>query len=136
MGSTLSRVMRDHVSRRVLSLGLALCGVAACTPQPEIQALRRGLDVTLNSCEASELVAELRAALHSWVPVELSRLPFTSVLLGSRTDPYCTIERSRLFAHCWGSQFMDYGDCGHINADSGLGSWPEGHVLLQDLMKD
>jgi predicted alpha/beta hydrolase family esterase len=31
---------------------------------------------------------------------------------------------------------MDYGDCGHINADSGLGSWPEGHVLLQDLMKD
>lgn len=65
MGSTLSRVMRDHVSRRVLSLGLALCGVAACTPQPEIQALRRGLDVTLNSCEASELVAELRAALQS-----------------------------------------------------------------------
>ncbi len=79
---------------------------------------------------------ELRAALHSWVPVELSRLPFTSVLLGSRTDPYCAIERSRLFAHCWGSQFMDYGDCGHINAESGLGSWPEGHVLLQDLMKD
>jgi predicted alpha/beta hydrolase family esterase len=79
---------------------------------------------------------ELRAALHSWVPVELGRLPFTSVLLGSRTDPYCAIERSRLFAHCWGSQFMDYGDCGHINADSGLGSWPEGHVLLQDLMKD
>ena len=28
------------------------------------------------------------------------------------------------------------GDCGHINADSGLASWPEGHVLLQDLMKD
>ncbi len=79
---------------------------------------------------------ELRAALHSWVPVELTRLPFTSVLLGSRTDPYCVIERSRLFAHCWGSQFMDYGDCGHINAESGLGSWPEGHVLLQDLMKD
>jgi predicted alpha/beta hydrolase family esterase len=31
---------------------------------------------------------------------------------------------------------MDYGECGHINADSGLASWPEGHVLLQDLMKD
>ena len=79
---------------------------------------------------------ELRGALHSWVPVELARLPFTSVLLGSRTDPYCAFERARLFAHCWGSQFMDYGDCGHINAESGLGSWPEGHVLLQDLMKD
>jgi pyruvate dehydrogenase E1 component len=38
--------------------------------------------------------------------------------------------------HFWGAQFMDYGECGHINADSGLASWPEGHVLLQDLMKD
>ena len=41
-----------------------------------------------------------------------------------------------LFAYAWGAQFMDYGECGHINADSGLASWPEGHVLLQDLMKD
>ena len=45
-------------------------------------------------------------------------------------------ERARLFAYAWNAQFMDYGDCGHINADSGLASWPEGHVLLQDLMKD
>ena len=43
---------------------------------------------------------------------------------------------SCLFAYAWNSQFMDYGDCGHINAESGLASWPEGHVLLQDLMKD
>ena len=41
-----------------------------------------------------------------------------------------------LFGHAWGAQFMDYGKCGHINAESGLASWPEGHVLLQDLMKD
>ena len=61
---------------------------------------------------------------------------FPSVLLASRNDPYCEFERARLFAYAWGAQFMDYGDCGHINADSGLASWPEGHVLLQDLMKD
>ncbi|MBX3654876.1 MAG: serine hydrolase family protein [Ramlibacter sp.] len=79
---------------------------------------------------------ELRDQLPSWSPIELARLPFPSVLLGSRNDPYCALERARLFAHCWGSQFMNYGDCGHINGDSGLGSWPEGHVLLQDLMKD
>ena len=56
--------------------------------------------------------------------------------MASRNDPYCEFERARLFAYAWGAQFMDYGDCGHINADSGLASWPEGHVLLQDLMKD
>ena len=55
------------------------------------------------------------------------------MLLASRDDPYCEFERARLFAYAWGAQFMDYGECGHINADSGLASWPEGHVLLQDL---
>lgn len=79
---------------------------------------------------------DIREQIPSWTPVSLSALPFPSVLVASRNDPYCAFERARLFAHAWGAQFMDYGDCGHINADSGLGSWPEGHVLLQDLMKD
>lgn len=79
---------------------------------------------------------EVREQLPSWSPIELSALPFPSVLLASRNDPYCDFERARLFAYAWNAQFMDYGDCGHINADSGLASWPEGHVLLQDLMKD
>jgi predicted alpha/beta hydrolase family esterase len=80
--------------------------------------------------------AGVRDQLPSWSPIELQALPFASVLVASRTDPYCEFERARLFAHAWNAQFMDYGDCGHVNADSGLASWPEGHVLLQDLMKD
>ena len=79
---------------------------------------------------------EIREQLPGWCPIELRTLPFPAVLLGSRNDPYCEFERARLFASAWTAQFMDYGDCGHINADSGLASWPEGHVLLQDLMKD
>jgi predicted alpha/beta hydrolase family esterase len=79
---------------------------------------------------------EIREQIPSWSPIELQALPFPGVLVASRNDPYCALERARLFAHAWNAQFMDYGDCGHINADSGLGSWPEGHVLLQDLMKD
>jgi hypothetical protein len=79
---------------------------------------------------------EIREQLPTWTPIALQALPFRSVLLGSRNDPYCALERARLFAHAWHSQFMDYGESGHINADSGLASWPEGHVLLQDLMKD
>lgn len=79
---------------------------------------------------------EIRDQLPSWTPIELQALPFTSVLLASRDDPYCAFERAQLFAYAWNAQFMDYGACGHINADSGLASWPEGHVLLQDLMKD
>ena len=79
---------------------------------------------------------DIRDQLPSWSPIELQALPFPAVLLGSRNDPFCAFERAHLFAHTWKAQFMDYGACGHINADSGLASWPEGHVLLQDLMKD
>ncbi|MBC7470925.1 MAG: alpha/beta hydrolase [Ramlibacter sp.] len=79
---------------------------------------------------------DIREQLSSWSPIELRALPFPSVLLASRDDPFCEFERARLFGYAWGSQFMDYGPCGHMNADSGLASWPEGHVLLQDLMKD
>jgi hypothetical protein len=79
---------------------------------------------------------EIRDQLPSWVPVELKALPFPAVLVASRNDPYCGFERARMFASAWHAQFIDHGACGHINADSGLASWPEGHVLLQDLMKD
>lgn len=79
---------------------------------------------------------DIRDQLPSWSPITLQALPFPAVLLGSRNDPYCSFERASMFASAWNAQFMDYGECGHINADSGLASWPEGHVLLQDLMKD
>ncbi len=77
---------------------------------------------------------EVRAVLHSWTPIAQQRLPFRSVLVASQDDPYCSLARARQFAAGWGSQCMDHGPAGHLNADSGLGSWPEGHVLLQDLM--
>lgn len=80
---------------------------------------------------------DLREILPGWAPVELGyKLPFRSVVVASRNDPFCAFGRARQFATAWGSQFIDYGDSGHINAESGLASWPEGHVLLQDLMKD
>ena len=80
--------------------------------------------------------AELREQLPSWSPIVLQTLPCPSLLLASSDDPFCEPDRARMFASAWGAQFMDSGPCGHINADSGLASWPEGHVLLQDLMKD
>ncbi|HYF17004.1 MAG TPA: alpha/beta hydrolase [Ramlibacter sp.] len=76
----------------------------------------------------------VRAQLPTWSPIELKALPFPSVLVASRDDPHCEFARARSLAQAWGSQFMDHGACGHINADSALGSWPEGHVLLLDLM--
>jgi predicted alpha/beta hydrolase family esterase len=74
----------------------------------------------------------MRPVLPSWSPIARQRLPFPSMLVGSRNDPYCSFERAQGLAESWGSRFIDLGERGHINAESGLGDWPEGHQLLLD----
>ena len=79
---------------------------------------------------------ELRGPLHSWTPVARAKLPFKAALLvGSRNDPFCSFDRAQGLAESWGARFIDYGARGHINAESGLGDWPEGHAWLQELMR-
>jgi hypothetical protein len=79
---------------------------------------------------------ELRVPLRSWAPVVRQSLPFPSILLGSRDDPYCTFDRAQGFAQSWGSRFVDYGARGHINAESGLGDWAEGLELLAQVVNN
>ncbi len=76
---------------------------------------------------------ELRGVLASWSPPVLRPLPFRSLLLASQDDPYCSFERARGFAVAWNSEFIDCGQRGHLNAESGLGDWPEGQRLVQQL---
>ena len=68
-----------------------------------------------------------------FAPMPLQRLPFPSIVVASRDDIYVTMERAREYAAAWGSELVDLGDAGHINAASGLGSWPAGYGLLQRL---
>ena len=76
---------------------------------------------------------ELRPLLPSWAPIVRQRLPFPSTLVGSRDDPYCDFSKARSLADSWGARFVDLGERGHINAESGLGDWPAGLALLNEL---
>jgi predicted alpha/beta hydrolase family esterase len=79
---------------------------------------------------------DLRDQLPSWSPIVRQRLPFPALLVGSHDDPYCRFERAQGFAADWGARFIDLGNAGHINADSGLGDWPQGRAWLEELQKD
>ena len=70
-----------------------------------------------------------------FAPMPLGRLPFPSVVVASTDDPYVTFERARTFAEGWGSRLVTVGDAGHINGQSGLGDWPAGFALLQELRR-
>ncbi len=60
-------------------------------------------------------------------------LPFAATVVASGDDPYVTLPRARAFAAAWGAAFVDAGRKGHLNADSGLGDWPEGRRHLEAL---
>lgn len=63
-------------------------------------------------------------------PYPRDPLPFPSIVVGSRNDPFCTYEVAEDIAAAWGSLFVDAGEAGHINADSGYGPWPEGSMAF------
>lgn len=68
-------------------------------------------------------------------PIPRQRLPFPSLVVASRNDPYVEIERAEAFARGWGSEFVDLGRAGHINVASGHGAWPKGRALLNRLVR-
>ncbi|SFJ94701.1 alpha/beta fold hydrolase [Bradyrhizobium sp. Gha] len=70
------------------------------------------------------------AAAFASVPEQRFRFP--SMIVASTNDPYA----SRLYvqgrAGQWGSELIDIGAKGHVNAASNLGDWPEGRRILLD----
>jgi len=66
-------------------------------------------------------------------PVPRRPLRFPSIVVASTDDPYAGPEYARSIAEAWGSRFVSIGPRGHINSESGLGDWPEGFSLFQEL---
>ncbi|MBP6893359.1 putative alpha/beta hydrolase family esterase [Pseudacidovorax sp. 1753] len=77
----------------------------------------------------------LRHQIPGWAPIVRQALPFPAVLVGATDDPYCDADKARELARHWGARFVDAGARGHLNADSGLGDWPEGRALLDALIQ-
>lgn len=74
-------------------------------------------------------------ALRGWAPPMRQRLPFAATVVASRNDPYATLAATQALTADWGAACIDAGEHGHLNADSALGDWPEGHALLQPFLR-
>jgi len=73
--------------------------------------------------------------LYNWRPIVRDRLSFPSLAIISSDDPYAAPNRAREMANDWGSEVREIGPRGHVNAQSGLGDWPEGRQWLQVLLQ-
>lgn len=68
-----------------------------------------------------------------FTPIPLDNIPFKTIVVASSNDVWVSAERARYFANCWGSEYINIGDAGHINADAGWGPWEEGIFILKKL---
>lgn len=79
--------------------------------------------------------ALLEPRLQGFAPTPLGPLPFPSTVVASRDDCWGSFEHAERLARFWGSQLVDAGEAGHLNADSGLGNWDDGRRALTRLAR-
>jgi uncharacterized protein len=65
---------------------------------------------------------------------EAQRLTVPSILIGSETDPWMSLEGARALAQQLGSTFVNLGDAGHINTAAGFGPWPRAKYFVDTLV--
>lgn len=73
--------------------------------------------------------------LMTFGPYPTGPLPCPSYVIGSRNDPFSSYQKMQDAAGDWGSFFVDAGEYGHINEESGHGPWPEGLLVFAEFMK-
>lgn len=113
------------------SLGcLAVAWWGALQSQPYGWPIAGALLVAPPDCER----VETPETIGGFGPTPRGPLPFPSILVASRNDPYIFYERAHSISKYWGSRFVDAGHSGHINAESRLGDWRFGQSLLESLI--
>ena len=125
------RAARAPVVLVAHSLGcLAVVWWATRSPTPPERAVAGALLVAPADVDRTDAPLALRR----FAPAPARLLPFPSIVVASDNDPWMPLEHARGRAAVWGGEFVDAGALGHINADSGIGAWPAGEALLEQLL--
>ncbi|MFZ6760749.1 RBBP9/YdeN family alpha/beta hydrolase [Undibacterium sp. Ji50W] len=70
----------------------------------------------------------------SFSPMPLIRFPCPVAVVASSDDPWCDLSVAQDLARAWGAELHLIGAKGHINGESGLGSWKQGQDWLSTLV--
>jgi len=67
-------------------------------------------------------------------PMPLLPFPVPVAVIASSDDPWCDLSLAQAWAENWGAELHLIGAKGHINGESGLGSWQQGQDCLAALI--
>ena len=114
-------VMLVHWARQFPQIAHRVAGALLAAP-PDFETPMPAGYPTLEALRAS-----------GWLPMPRERLPFPSIVAGSRNDPLAAYDRVAELARDWGSQLVDLGEVGHLNPASGYGDWPRADDFIAEL---
>lgn len=132
--ATLDHAIRSAAGEVVLaahSLGCATTAwwVALHGAAPHASKVKGALLVAPPDVEHSEFPS----FASGFAPMPRISLPFNATVVAASDDPWCELPRARSWAKAWSASLKEIGNHGHINADSGLGDWPQGRQWIREL---
>jgi uncharacterized protein len=63
-------------------------------------------------------------------------LGIPATVIGSENDPWMPLARAHHWTRRWGAGFINLGEAGHINTESGFGPWPLARFKVDQLIRD
>jgi len=128
--NNIDEALSDYDLATVVLIGHSLgCTAIANWAKQSQKIIKGALLVAPSDLEAPKYIFPTVGFDH----VPLDRFNFKTIVVASTNDEWVSIERATFFAEHWGSELINIGDAGHINAASGFGKWDEGREVLKRL---
>jgi len=127
---TLDKTVGDYDAATVILIGHSLgCTTIAHWATQCKKKIKGALLVAPSDVEAQQYTFPAKG----FSPTPAEKINFKTIVVASEDDPWVTLERAKYFADNWGSEFINIGKAGHINAASGHYKWNEGLNILKRL---
>ena len=128
--AAIDKSVSDYDAASVILIGHSLgCTTIAHWATRYKKKIKGALLVAPSDVEAQEYTFPAKG----FSPMPTKKINFKTIVVASEDDPWVSLERARHFADNWGSEFINIGKAGHINAASGHKEWKEGFNILKRL---
>ena len=128
--AAIDKSVSDYDAASVILIGHSLgCTTIAHWATRYKKKIKGALLVAPSDVEAQEYTFPAKG----FSPMPTEKINFKTIVVASADDPWVSLERARHFADNWGSEFINIGKAGHINAASGHKEWKEGFNILKRL---
>jgi uncharacterized protein len=127
---TIDNVLSNYDLSQVILIGHSLgCATILHWAVQYNKVIKGALLVAPSDIEAQHYMFPVKG----FSPMPKQKVDFKTIVVASSDDIWVSIDRAKYFANCWGSEFINIGNAGHINAETGYGQWTKGLEILQTI---